>query len=284
MRRFVLLSGALLLSITVLHSPTVRTQQPTQSKLPTPDDYPAADTTCKSKMKLNAKVTGRAIKFPDTGECQLAVYGCDGEKIYSSGEKTAEELGTCAPYYKAGDALQNREVCCDSKSTSPESKAGTREEKKPPCEANTPPWFDTDGPCDDPMFHPVPMVRAESTIVGVTCAITYHVCDSIILQWREEFFPAGILNRRSMPREEALKFCASKGFGRETVPYRLTCCKKWRQAIADWLAFRRQHGPDAPGHPCNPSFDADCDGKYNLQDPTPLGDCAKYPASQSSSP
>lgn len=161
------------------------------------------------------------------------------------------------------------------------------EQKKAKCEEQkTPPWFDTGAKCDDPMmFPPVPSVRAEPHRGGVTCSISYTVCGFLMSEPRAKYFSTGPPNFFSrMSQAEADEFCTAKGFGRDTVPFRLTCCNKWNQAFTDWIAFRRQHGPDAPGHPCTPSIDADCDGTPNFQDPTPIGDCAEYPGHPSPSP
>lgn len=158
---------------------------------------------------------------------------------------------------------------------------------KPKCEEQkTPPWFDTGAKCDDPMMlPPVPSVRAEPHRGGVSCSISYTVCGFLMSEPRAEYFSTGLPSFFSrMSQEEADKFCSTKGFGSDTVPVRLTCCKKWNQGFTDWIAFRRQHGPDAPGHPCTPSIDADCDGTPNFQDPTPIGDCAEYPGRPSPSP
>ncbi|MGH6804512.1 MAG: hypothetical protein ACREC3_14275 [Methyloceanibacter sp.] len=152
------------------------------------------------------------------------------------------------------------------------------DKSKPKCEEkNTPPWFDTGAKCDDKIMFPTsPTHRAETHLGYVACHINYTLCGTYVSEAREKDFPnpGGLLSR--MSQEEAYEFCASKGYGRDSVPYRTACCKKWDQAYLDWLAFRKQNGVVAPGHPCNPFFDADCDGKPNREDQTPLGDCADY--------
>lgn len=160
------------------------------------------------------------------------------------------------------------------------------EKEKPKCEEQkTPPWFDTGAKCDGMWSGIVPSARAEPGLGYVICRISYIVCGFPGFEEREERFSMGLLKSYSrMTQKEAEKFCESKGYGANTVPGRSVCCKKFDQAYTDWIAFRRKNGPDAPGQPCNPGFDADCDGIPNEKDATPIGDCATYPGRPSPSP
>jgi hypothetical protein len=112
MRRFLLLTTTLLLTIALLYSPRVRTQEP-EKALPNPVDYPAAGANCKRRVKLSPWVGTPGVDWPKTFQCVLSIHTCDGVKTYKSGVRAAG-AGMCADYWAAHGALTNREVCCDA--------------------------------------------------------------------------------------------------------------------------------------------------------------------------
>ena len=277
MSRLLLLTTTIVITITLLPSPTVQTQQPEKDQLPNFKDYPEASANCKRKVTLAPFLTHPEVA-PQKSRCRLSVYNCktDTTDVYLSAPRPSGTVDLdCSDYERDFEKLKKIELCCDC------------EEQK------TPPWFEPDG-CEEPMRAPDPYIVAEPSTGGVTCTVTYTVCSLGAFEKREKYFSTGLRNSfRIMKVKEAETFCASKGYGKDTVPDRAVCCKKWRQAVADWVAFRKRYGPPEsrppgvpPGRlePCSPSIDADCDGIYNHLDPTPLGDCATYPVAASDSP
>jgi hypothetical protein len=219
------------------------------------------------------------VDFPDKAEDCAGILAEDACLVELSKMPKEKREDYCA-------RIKTKRLFTSFKESCPEYAAVCEpEEKKPKCgEQKTPPWFDTAAKCDPLMWGPAPHARAEPHSYGVECRISYTVCGSLLSEPRYEFFRNSIVDFRTMSDKEAEAFCESKGFGKNSVPFRMVCCQKWNQAFTDWIAFRRKNGPDAPGHPCNPAIDADCDGTSNFQDPTPLGDCAEYPGRPSPSP
>lgn len=163
MRRFLLFSTTVLLAITFLHSPVVRTQDPPgRSRLPRPEDYPLAGPNCKDKQRLSTGVTTPAVEFTKTARCELLLHTCEGPKTTTSEVRDLSRT-LCADYWAAAKALQGREVCCDK----PE-----KEEKKPvDCQEKdqkgNPPWFDPSAPgCQD----------LQDTRMTLKRRVAAHVC------------------------------------------------------------------------------------------------------------
>lgn len=109
--------GALLLGvgilILVLPAPAAAPQQPEQSNLPNPADYPAAGPNCRRTVKLSPWIGTPGVEWPKTFQCVLSMHTCEGPKTYKSGVRPAG-TGMCADYWRVHDALVNREVCCDA--------------------------------------------------------------------------------------------------------------------------------------------------------------------------
>lgn len=237
MRRILLLTISILL-IPSLFSATAAPQQPEQSNLPNPADYPAAGPTCQNRVKLSPWVGTPGVDWPKTFRCVLSIHTCDGVKTYTSGVRPAG-TGMCADYWSAHDALVNREVCCDQ---------GSREEKRPPQGTRPPdakcppptPWFDRSSGCKE--------VKSPQLVISGGTA-TLYICGYPVFSHtdtnlRDQLFANAY---RAAMRDQI----RASGFNK-------VCCDTFRNAART-------------GKPCDPRADLDCDGQPNKSDADEFG-------------
>jgi hypothetical protein len=230
MRRILLLTITILLSITVPLSPPAETQQPEQElggdKLPNPEDYSAGEN-CKRKSKLAPNVTmpaepGTASQY----RCVLSFYNCETDKTEIYRSDPHGPRARCAKYQELKGALIHREVCCEKEElpcTPPEPTS------------SGPNWFDTTYRCKD-----LKETNLTNTVVGGKCQLKYSVCGAVVFT---------ILSAQRLNAADCTRWADNY---ESKFPPRV-CCDRWRQAaVAD--------------SPCNPLRDADCDGKLNAQD------------------
>jgi hypothetical protein len=229
MRRVALLTIPLLL----LPYPAAGTQQPTQNTLPNPADFVAAGPNCKRKVNLSPWVGTPGVEWPKTFRCVLTIITCDGVKTYTSGVRAAG-TGMCADYWKAHDALVNREICCDP---------GSPEEKQPPSDKPTPetkcepptPWFDRSLNCQEP-------ADPQLTISGSTA--TLYMCGYAVFSFSNTALQDQLTAEayRAAIKSELQYSGISK-----------VCCDRFQDAVKT-------------GKPCDPRADMDCDGQPNQTD------------------
>jgi len=204
-------------------------QQHSRASLPTPADYPAADPQCKHRQRLVVKVTGRAVDFPKTVECELLIHRtCATEqKQFSSGVR-ASKANVCGDYYAAAAALRNREICCDDKSAEPPGGPNVK------CDQPAP-WSDTSSNCNDPK-------SPQLTISGATA--TLSMCGFPVFSYRNSNFNDRLF--ADAYRSAMTDHLRASG-------YATVCCDKLNAAVRS-------------GNPCDPRTDVDCDGRPNRSD------------------
>lgn len=125
MSRLLLLTTAILITITLLPSARVQTQQPAQTQqpeqdqLPKPETYPEAGPNCKNKVQL-APWLGTPAAGPGKSRCVLSLYNCrtDQTDIYQSAPRDSSNVSLdCSDYARAKDALVGKFICCDKDSS-----------------------------------------------------------------------------------------------------------------------------------------------------------------------
>ena len=110
-----LASGPLLVLLSILLllvSPAASQQEP-KGNLPDPTDYRAAGPTCQTTVKVSPWVGTPAVDWPSTYHCVLDIHTCEGVKTYKSDVRPGG-TGMCDDYWKVHHALADREICCDS--------------------------------------------------------------------------------------------------------------------------------------------------------------------------
>lgn len=235
MRRLLLLIATILVTITLLPSPTVQTQQPEKDQFPKPhnpetdefpkpETYPQAGENCKEKRKLEPWV-GTPGVGPGKSRCVLSVYNCQTDKVdvYRSGARDSGTVSLdCSDYDLAVEALARIEICCDKDSSD--------EKCEPPS-----PWFDTSSGC---------MESKSPQIVLSGSTATVYMCGHAIFSNAK--FRDTILGDDEQYRGLLLRFLRARGLAK-------ICCDKFKEAVRT-------------GKPCNPRVDIDCDGKPNQSD------------------
>ena len=125
MRRILLLITTILVTITLLPSPTVQTQLPEndqfpkphnaeKDEFPKPETYPQAGANCKDKRKLEPWL-GMPDVGPGKSRCVLSVSNCqtDTTDVYRSGARDSGTVSLdCSDYESDGSAWED-ESCCD---------------------------------------------------------------------------------------------------------------------------------------------------------------------------
>src|SRR5689334_8242862 len=84
-----------------------------EAPLPGLRDYVLAGPTCQRSKKLYAKVTGRAVVFGKTAECELLIHDCSVEPWTRRSGPRPSRQGVCGDYYAAAAELTGPVVCCD---------------------------------------------------------------------------------------------------------------------------------------------------------------------------
>jgi hypothetical protein len=233
MRRSRLLTIAILVTITLLPSLAVRTQQPEEDKLPNMEDYPPPGANCKVTQKLAPSLLTPEVR-PGKFRCLIRVYNCQTDKIdeYPSAPRDGGQ-GMCDFYENKKTALGERVVCCDQ--GSPEEERPPAREGAPPARECAPPtpWFGASSGCNE--------FRNTQIVISGGTAIVY-MCGSAVFHYSigtDELFDEAY---RSAMRDFL------KGRGLDKV-----CCDKFEDAVRT-------------GKPCNPRVDVDCDGQPNRSD------------------
>ena len=231
MRRVLVFTLTLLVTTSLLLLPTVQTQQPQEDKLPVPADYPEAGANCKRRVNLSPWVGTPAVDWPKTYQCVLTIHTCDGVKTYRSGVRPGG-TGMCADYWKAHDALVNREICCDP--GAPEEKQPIDKEQ-PPEKACAPPtpWFDSSPGCNESKSSQLVISGGTATLYMCGHAVFYHTVG------HDELF-------NDAYRAAIRDHLQSRGLDK-------VCCDKFNEAVRT-------------GYPCDPRVDVDCDGQPNKSD------------------
>lgn len=231
MRRILLLI-ILLLFIPSFFAATAAPQQAGEP-LPDPDDYPKAGANCSRKVNLSPWVGTPGVEWPRTFRCVLSINTCNGVKTYTSGVRPGG-AGMCADYWRAHDALVNREICCDQ---------GSREEKRPTeekrsrereCEPPTP-WFDGASGCTE--------FRSPQLVINGGAA-TLYMCGYPVFYYKDSNLSDPLFANayKAALRDQLLSTSSSK-----------VCCDRFRQAVRT-------------KKPCDPRRDVDCDGRPNKTD------------------
>jgi hypothetical protein len=233
MRHFLLFTTILLLIVTVLHSPAVRTQE-AQKGLPNPADYPAAESTCKNKVKLSPGITVPGVDAPKTFRCELVITTCKGRETYRS-DVRARRQTMCNDYWAVHHALRTVAICCD-----PGSKPDSEEKKKKNCDPLPPPWFRSQD-CIDLQDPQIEFTRDHLAV---------YLCGYKIFSRNKETADNSSIFTDPLFAQAYKRALLDQLSA--TVP-RKVCCNRFREAAAT-------------GKPCNSRADADCDGKPNELD------------------
>ena len=273
MRRTLLLTTTILITISLLPSPTVQTQQPEQDqfpkphnpeidKFPKPETYPPAGPNCKNKVQL-APWLGMPGAGPGKNICRLTVYNCQTDKtdVYESGPRDSETVSLdCSDYESAKDAIGRIEICCD---------------EKEPCETPTanrlPPWFD-ERSCSQAKtvglsLSALKVDEFTGALLGpgeIRCVAEYTACSSIpgIVDQTLSSVKSVMINLNAWNSADYLKAAnsACQSFFNEhrSAPRRKICCDKKYNSLDNY--FGR----------CSRYHDVDCDGIGNVYDSLPF--------------
>jgi len=231
MKRIFLLSIPLLL-ITSLFTAPARTQPPAQNTLPDPANFPQAGANCKRRVNLSPWVGTPGVEWPKTFQCVLSINTCDGVKTYTSNVRPGGP-GMCADYWKAHDALVNREICCDPGSPQETPSPEAQPSLTPKCGPATP-WFDTSSDCKEKK-------NSQLVISGGTAIL--YMCGHPV------FYNASVGHDdlfNTAYRAAIEKYLLDRGLDK-------VCCDKFNDAVSS-------------GNPCDPRSDVDCDGQPNKSD------------------
>jgi hypothetical protein len=248
MRRTLLATLTVLVTINLLTSPTVQTQQPEQDqfpkphnreqdKFPKPETYPPAGANCKDKRKLEPWL-GTPDVSTGKSRCVLSFYNCQTDKtdVYQSGPRESGTVSLdCSDYLRAKEALGNIEICCD-----------------PKCEKPATPWFDRGEPgYSGPECKNRQPIRTTIDTKGFVflymCGLPVFVHDA-----KKEKWPRYGQGTNIEAYERALRRYVIEKVG----PY--VCCDSFNASVR-------------PGSSCDPRFDLDCDGTSNGTDRTEDG-------------
>ena len=198
MKRLLLLTITILVAVTPLLMRPAQTQEPDEVKLPTPADYPAAGPSCKYKVQMTPWVGVPDVQPTETVKCVLDIHTCDGVKRFTSGVRSVG-ANVCADFWRAHDALVNREICCEKKNCKP-----------PNLGSVPPPWFDRSNPCRSVQRGTMSWGQNRRSSLDVSYTIT--VCGQVIrfIQERTD------LAERQPPGVKTFQ----------------VCCEKWQRSAA----------------------------------------------------
>ena len=111
MSRLLPLTLCLLLIVSILLVPALGTNA--QDRLPTPNDFTAADSKCRIKKRVYAHVSSRALVFGKTTECSLLVHSCKPKPTLYRSDARPSKQDVCEDYYETAYALTGHRICCD---------------------------------------------------------------------------------------------------------------------------------------------------------------------------
>jgi hypothetical protein len=243
-RRTLLVTVTIFVTITLLSSPTVQTQQPDQfpkphnpekDQFPKPETYPPAGASCKDKRKLEPW-----LGMPDVGSgksrCVLSVTNCQTRTtdVYRSAPRESGTVSLdCSDYVSAMEALMSIEICCD-----------------PKCEKPAAPWFDRGRPGysgpDCKNRQPIQTtIDTKGFVFLYMCGVAVFVHDA-----KKERAPRWENKIEAYARDLHTHVIKKVG------PY--VCCDSFNASAR-------------PGSSCDPRFDLDCDGTSNGRDLTEDG-------------
>jgi hypothetical protein len=225
-----LLTITILMTVTFLPSPTVKTQQTGNDEFPKPynpavdqspkrADYPDAGKNCEFKQQLAPFLTMIGAG-PTTKRCSLSVYNCRTDKTdeYQSAPRESEAVSLdCNDYEDIKAALGRIEICCDC--------------------ARPTPWFDT-----SPRSGCKEVKEPQLTISGGSAIL--YMCRYPVFHYTSKHLLDPDLVE--VYRAAVLSDLQYNGLAK-------VCCDKFKEAVRT-------------GKPCDPRSDVDCDGVPNKSD------------------